>query len=134
VVFYPSPNGKTVETIELKASLPLPQELTLGDVVTRFGLPCRIVFFEGNKGTTLLNLSFPGVTLNVFIPPNRGEKSRVRPELTINTLWLAPRGSAVAFCKCDRLEATFQDCNGWIGFTMREIYHARNKRRIVARP
>lgn len=127
-VFYPSRNGKVVETIELKLGIGLQHGLTIGDVVARLGQPCRIVFFAGTRGGTIANVTFPGVTLNVFVPMSEAGIYRLRHDLPINIVWLASNDLARAFCNCDQDEAAFQDCNPWNGFTSMAVYHARIKR------
>jgi hypothetical protein len=127
-VFYPSRSGKVVETIELKLGIGLQHGLTIGDVVARLGQPCRIVFFAGTRGGTIANVTFPGVTLNVFVPMSEAGIYRLRYDLPINIVWLASNDLARAFCNCEQDEAAFQDCNAWNGFTSMAVYHARGKR------
>jgi hypothetical protein len=127
-VFYPSRSGKVVETIELKLGVGLQHGLTIGDVVARLGQPCRIVFFAGTRGGTIANVTFPGVTLNVFVPMSEAGIYRLRYDLPINIVWLASNDLARAFCNCEQDAAAFQDCNAWNGFTSMVVYHARVKR------
>jgi hypothetical protein len=102
------------------------QPFTAGEIVKRFGFPCRVVLLSRSDVLDLMIFAYPGTAFEIYVGNYDGKSEpRLEPKSPLRAFWFS---SITCNSPIDRFTSH------WRGFISSEVYEARNRRTLGVTP